>query len=120
MTATGQIIKLYIGNDAAPLITVYSDASETTPLDLSAAVALEWDLYDGFGVSVLSKTKQAGQITLPNGGSDGEMQVAVPRSDTGNLTEGWYAHRALVTDVSGKVSTVETGRALAVDDTKGS
>jgi hypothetical protein len=120
VTDINQDFNLYLGNDLSQVVAVFSDAANSIALDLSGATEIEWILYDRLGVVKLTKKKSTGGITFVTPpGTNGQIAIAIARTDTASLTAWWYSHRVRVTDGSGNISTVETGRALGVDDSKG-
>lgn len=110
MTDTAQDFSIQSGDDRIIAFSVYSDAANTIPLDISSVTQIEWyAMRDLQSSPVLSKTKTGGAISLVGGGTGGQFQVAIASADTTSLS-GYYIHRARITDSQGNKSTVTLGR----------
>jgi len=110
MTTSNQDFTSYAGMAVYPQFTIYSDAANTIPLDLSTSTEIECTFYKDIGVAAaLIKKKSTGGISFVNTGTDGQIKVNISNSDSAPL-DGWYFHSAVVTDFSGNKATVEVGR----------
>lgn len=77
------------------------------PLDISAVTNIEWSVKFDRNTT-LTKTFLDGDVTLPNGGSDGLFQVEIDSADTAAWL-GLFAHQAVLIDDIGERSTVANG-----------
>lgn len=110
-------LELYSGEDQLPTVTV-RDGSGVV-INISTALAIQWNVYDPSGtiVAALTKTLGAG-IALVGGGTGGQFSVTLTAANTTPL-DGWYAHSVILTDSGGFISVVETGRLLAKSRARG-
>lgn len=108
MTATAQDFTTYAGDAALPVFTVRD--GDGAVIDISTVSEIAWSAQrDLSSAPVLSKTKTGGGITFVTDGTDGKFQVSLTAANTSSLT-GFYIHQASITDDTGSVSTVTTGR----------
>jgi len=102
----------YQGDDVSPVFTVYADATAQTVADISTVSNIIWRVQrnaESGAVSVLTKTKAAGQVAFLNTGTDGKFVVTITKADTAAL-DGYYLHIAQLVDAVGNVSTATVGR----------
>lgn len=109
--ATEQNIEGYFSGDHANLNFTLTDDNDTA-LDLTGALAIEWQLAQRVSSSSALITKTLGSgITITNA-SGGLITVALIPADTASLKSpdgSPYYHECQVTDASGNVSTVTYG-----------
>lgn len=106
--AINQDFVTYQGDDVSPIFTV-TDASGTA-VDISTVSQISWTCQRNLSESVaLIKTKTGGGISFVTNGVDGKFQVLLTAADTTAL-EGYYLHRATVTDAASQTTSVTVGR----------
>lgn len=110
MTDTGQDFTSYAGDAFQPVYTVYSDAANTTPLNISTVTEILWQAQrDLDSAVVLTKLKSTGGISFVTDGSNGKFVVNGLAADSAALS-GYYITQAKITDALGNISTVAIGR----------
>lgn len=106
--AINQDFVTYQGDDVSPIFTV-TDASGTV-VDISTVLEITWTCQRNLETAVaLTKLKSTGGISFVTNGVDGKFQVLLTAANTTAL-EGFYLHRAKVTDSAGSVTSVTVGR----------
>lgn len=109
MTTTGQDFTTYAGDAGQPQFTV-KDGNGAV-IDISGVLEILWSAgRDYIAAPVYTRLKSAGQIGFDGtNGVDGVFFLKIADGDTASL-RGFYVHKAVITDASGNVSTVELGR----------
>lgn len=108
MTAVNQDFTMYAGDAAYPQFTTRDGSGNI--IDISSIVEIVWTMQrDAKSAPVLSKAFSLGGVSKINSGVGGIFQPNILTGETSALT-GYYIHRAALTDGSGNVTTVETGR----------
>jgi hypothetical protein len=108
MTARNQNFEMFCGDTREIVVTV-RDASGSA-IDLTGATVL-WTLSRSDRCDAeVSKSSPSEGIVLTSAAS-GQFTITLDADDTEDLDPGDYYHEAEVTDSSGRVSTVLTGRA---------
>lgn len=109
MAAINQKFAVYRGDDIAPVFTVRNAAG--VAIDISTVQNIEWIAYRNFTTSpLLKKMKTTGGIEFVTNGANGELRVLIDKIDTAALSWGWYYHSVVITDATGEITTVTTGR----------
>jgi hypothetical protein len=110
MTALAQDFTIYAGDDAAPIIFVNDGSAAQVPINISTATEITWTIQRTSSSPILLTKRKSvgGGITLPNGGTDGKLQVNITAADSAGLT-GAYIHVTRVTDATGKTRTTTLG-----------
>lgn len=110
MTDINQGFATYNGDSQQPVYTIYSDAANTIPLNISAAAQITWRASrDPASAVVLTKTLTGSGIVFVTDGTDGKLYVNLVGANTSGLS-GYYWISLTITDVSGNVKTVSVGR----------
>lgn len=108
MTATSQDFTIYAGDDVTPIFTL-TNASGAA-IDISSVQEITWTVQRDLNSPViLTKLKSGGGVVFITDGTDGKFKAIATRTDTASLDD-YYIHQATITDASGNVSTVATGR----------
>lgn len=109
MTKRNQHFEMHAG-DTVDLECVVTDQDTGGRKNLAGATIV-WVLYDeASSAAVLTKTTATvGDITDVDG-LNGLFTVALVPADTADIAPGTYYHESKITDSSGNVATVFTGR----------
>lgn len=111
-----QNISIAAGDD----LDVTFNLDDDTPIDLTAAQAVRWHIYDQeFGIPVgdalLVCSTQNGKVTVPGSPTD-IFEAHLTSADTDGMLHNYY-HEAFVQDVNGNKFTITVG-ILTVTPTK--
>lgn len=93
----------YIGEDVSEPVTIYSDAAETTPANITGW-SVQFVAHLLGGPAVITQTTSNGGIVLTTPLS-GVLTVSIPGSLTVGLAAGVYAFRIERTDVDAVLTT---------------
>ena len=105
MTVANAAISIYTGEDATITVTIYSDAAQTTPQNITG-----WSIQfvvhgQGFATAIITKTVGNG-ITLTTPAS-GVLTITLAAADTASLIPGQYTFSIARTDTGAAANLTE-------------
>lgn len=105
--ALNQDFVTYKTDNISPIFTVQTAG---VAINISTVSEIVWYCQlNNDGAQLIIKKKSTGGVQFVTDGSNGQFKVNILASDLTNL-DGWYIHKAQITDAGGNPTTIEAGR----------